>query len=162
MKPTDFVRLLEEFARDKAALRRRHESVARVARQYDLNNAYQYVLEREAQHATWLRDAIIQSGGAPPEPAPLDALEPPKDDGGLHALARADAEDLDRFVSGWADRTSAVSHARHRLMLDLILGETREQARLFHQAAAGGLDLLGRRTGGRRTPGQVLPTRWVE
>ncbi len=47
-------------------------------------------------------------------------------------------------------------------MIELMLGEMLEQARLFHQAAAGRVDLLGRRTGGDRTPGVVLPTRWVE
>ena len=47
-------------------------------------------------------------------------------------------------------------------MLELMLGETQEQARLFHQAAGGRLDLLGRRTGGDRLAGSVLPTRWVE
>jgi hypothetical protein len=65
-------------------------------------------------------------------------------------------------VSGWRGRLAVVKNARHRLMLDLILGETLEQARLFRQAAAGQLDMLGRRTGGERTPGVVLPSRWVE
>ncbi len=47
-------------------------------------------------------------------------------------------------------------------MLELVLGEVAEQARFFHQGAGGRLDLLGRRTGGERVEGRVLPTRWVE
>ena len=36
-----------------------------------------------------------------------------------------------------------MTHARHRKMLDVILGESREHQRLFEQAAAGMEDLLG-------------------
>ena len=43
-----------------------------------------------------------------------------------------------------------------------MLGEMQEQARLFHQAATGREDLIGRRTGGAPSVGSVLPTRWVE
>jgi hypothetical protein len=56
----------------------------------------------------------------------------------------------------------AVSHARHRNMLNVILGESMEHKRFFEQAAAGLEDLLGRRTGGVERVGAVLPTRWLE
>jgi hypothetical protein len=48
-------------------------------------------------------------------------------------------------------------------MLRVILGETLEQKRFFDQAAAGNLDLLGRRPDavGPRV-GEVLPNRWLE
>ena len=54
-------------------------------------------------------------------------------------------------------------NARHRLMLNVILGETLEQERFFEQALAGRTDLLGRRSDavGPRV-GSVLPTRWIE
>ena len=55
-----------------------------------------------------------------------------------------------------------MTHARHRIMLDVILGESREQQRMFEQAAAGMEDLLGKRTGGVPRQGAVLPTRWME
>ena len=55
-----------------------------------------------------------------------------------------------------------MTHARHRIMLDVVLGESREHQRLFEQAAAGFEDLLGRRTGGRVRQGSVLPARWME
>ena len=56
----------------------------------------------------------------------------------------------------------AVTHARHRTMLNVMLGESLEHQRLFEQAAAGFEDLLGRRTGGAARVGGVLPTRWQE
>jgi len=55
-----------------------------------------------------------------------------------------------------------MTHARHRNMLNVILGESIEHMRLFEQAAAGFEDLLGRRTGGVPRVGAVLPTRWLE
>ena len=53
-----------------------------------------------------------------------------------------------------------MTHARHRTMLDVVLGESLEHQRLFEQAAAGFEDVLGRRTGGAERVGAVLPTRW--
>ena len=55
-----------------------------------------------------------------------------------------------------------MTHARHRTMLNVILGESMEHKRFFEQAAAGFEDLLGRRTGGVARVGGVLPTRWLE
>ena len=55
-----------------------------------------------------------------------------------------------------------MTHARHRTMLEVVLGETLEHKRLFDQAAAGFEDVLGRRTGGVARQGGVLPTRWME
>ncbi len=55
-----------------------------------------------------------------------------------------------------------MTHARNRVMLRVILGETLEQKRFFDQALAGRQDLLGRRADGAGTGGGVLPTRWVE
>jgi hypothetical protein len=57
----------------------------------------------------------------------------------------------------------AMSNARHRKMLNVILGEALEQKRFFEQALAGRHDLLGRRTEDvGPLVGKVLPTRWVE
>ena len=65
-------------------------------------------------------------------------------------------------VERWRPRVAAMSHARHRTMLDVILGESREHQRVFEQAASGMEDVLGRRTGGVARQGAVLPTRWME
>ena len=91
-----------------------------------------------------------------------ETIQAGKGDGGLHAIAREDADRLDGFVQTWRQRVAGVTNARHQLMLELVLGETLEHARLFRQAAEGRLDLIGRRTGGDRLPGVVLPGRWVE
>ena len=55
-----------------------------------------------------------------------------------------------------------MTHARHRTMLNVIIGETVEHKRFFELALAGRTDLLGRRADGAGKGGGVLPTRWVE
>jgi hypothetical protein len=162
VKPADLLRLLDEFFREKTALRDRHMAAARAVGQYDFNNTYQYVIAREDQHLAWVDDAIRALGGSVAE-APGPASVPgAKSENAQRALMGEDARGLDDFVTRWRPRIASVSNARTRLMLDLILGEVLEQARLFRQGAGGRLDLLGRRTGGERTAGHVLPTRWVE
>jgi hypothetical protein len=47
-------------------------------------------------------------------------------------------------------------------LLELILGEVAEHQRFFEPAAAGRVDLLGRRPAGAGTGGGVLATRWME
>ncbi len=159
---SDLLRHLADAYGEKAALRRRHEAVARVAGQYDLNNTYQYVIAREDQHLSWLASAILDLGGtAPGDGPPLDAPAA-KGEAAVRGVVLEDAQALDAFVTAWRPRVAGMTHARHQRMIELMLGEMLEQARLFHQAAAGRVDLLGRRTGGDRTPGVVLPTRWVE
>ena len=66
------------------------------------------------------------------------------------------------FVDKLARRVATMTHARHRTMLDVVLGESLEHQRLFEQAAAGFEDVLGRRTGGVARVGAVLPERWQE
>ncbi len=161
MKPADLLGLLVEFYADKAALWARHRAVARVAAHYDVNNAYQYVIGREEQHLDWVRQAILDLGGAVPAEAAVEAPPAPRDAAGLLVLVRADADQLRAAVEHWRPRLEAVGNARHRKMLDLALGEMLEQVRFFDQAAGGRLDLLGRRTGGPRTPGGVVASRWV-
>ncbi len=162
VKPTDLLQLLIDVRAQKAALKGRHEAVARVVGQYDVNNTYQYVIAREDEHLRWLDAAIADLGGRVPETAPAPAVAAARNDDAMRRLVGEDAQALDALVAAWQPRVAAATHARHRLMLDLMLGEAQEQARLFRQASAGSLDLLGRRTGGDRTPGSVLPTRWVE
>jgi len=162
VKPTETLHQLLGAYLDKTALRGRHEAVARIVGQYDVNNTYQYVIAREDQHLRWLADAVVDLGGAVPDPPAQQTVTPVKGDEALCRVVGEDAQGLEAFVGAWRPRVAAITNARHRLMLELMLGETQEQARLLHQAAAGRLDLLGRRTGGDRLAGSVLPTRWVE
>lgn len=160
VRPAELLALLVEFHGEKAALYARHLAVARVASHYDVNNTYQYVIAREEQHLEWLRQAILDLGGEISAAAGPAGPPAPRDEAGLRELARADAESLRDACGRWLARIPKVANARHRKMLELTVGEMLEQARFFEQAAGGRLDLLGRRTGGPRTSGGVVATRW--
>jgi hypothetical protein len=80
----------------------------------------------------------------------------------FRGILEDDARSLGAFVEKWRPRVAQVTHARHRNMLNVILGESMEHKRFFDQAAAGFEDLLGRRTAGAERVGGVLPTRWLE
>ena len=168
MKAPELQQILTEFAADRVALLERHEAGARIVSHYDFNNAYQYVINREETQLGWLQAALAEYGA--PLPPPLAAIplpETPKRSktigaGSFRAILEDDGRQLARFVERWKPRVEAVTHARHRLMLDVILGESREHQRIFEQAAAGIEDVLGRRTGGVPRQGAVLPVRWLE
>jgi hypothetical protein len=159
VKPPELLKLLNEFYREKSALRARHVASARLVRNYDFNNSYQYVINREDVHLAWLLDALVDLGGTPE-----DAAEPPINASGKDAeqtVIREDSRELGAFVDRWQKRIEEITHARNRTLLRLVLGETLEQKRFFDQALAGRTDLLGRRADGAGTKGSVLPTRWV-
>ena len=161
--------LLTEFAAGRVALIERHEASARVISHYDFNNTYQYVINREETHLSWLQNALAEYAAVLP-PAGTGALPVPdapkrakrSDAAGFRSILEDDARYLRAFVEKWRPRVDGMTHARHRNMLDVILGESIEHQRFFEQAAAGREDLLGRRTGGVPRVGAVLPTRWLE
>ena len=162
MNPTDRLALLQEFYREKAALFVRHQAGAQLVSAYDNNNAYQYVLAREDAHLEWLRRAIGALGAAAGELPPPPALASGAIDGAARALAGEDARAATEFLARWKPRVAAMTPARDRKMLELVLGEVAEHQRFFSQAAEGSVDLLGRRPYGAGTGGGVLPRRWVE
>ncbi|HEX9368485.1 MAG TPA: hypothetical protein VF921_17775 [Vicinamibacterales bacterium] len=158
---SELLELLRDFYREKSALRQRHVAAARFVVDYDFNNAYQYVINREDVHLTWLYDAITDHGGTAedaPEPT-IEATGKKADAQGV--VFRQDRDQVQAFVDRWRDRVEHLTNARLRTMLRLVLGETLEQKRFFDQALAGRTDLLGRRADGAGTKGEVLPTRWV-
>jgi uncharacterized protein (DUF1501 family) len=156
------------FAADRLALLQRHEAGARAVSHYDFNNTYQYVIGREETHLTWLQNALAELNVALPAAATaLDIPAAPKsskksDASAFREILDNDVRHLGAFVDKWRSRVGDLTHARHRTMLNVILGETVEHQRLFEQAAAGFEDLLGRRTAGVDRVGGVLSTRWVE
>jgi hypothetical protein len=80
-------------------------------------------------------------------------------------LVAEDAREAAAFVARWRPRLPAIGHARHRGMIQVILGETIEHERFFNQILAGRDDLLGRRSNGPGSPGTgdgVLPVRWMQ
>ncbi len=168
MKPTELRQVLTDFAADRLALLERHEAGARVVSHYDFNNAYQYVINREETQLAWLGSALAELGAVLPPPSstiavPEVAKARTKGDGmAFRGILEDDTRHLDACVERWRPRVAAMTHARHRIMLDVILGESREHQQVFAQAAAGMEDLLGKRTGGVARQGAVLPTRWME
>lgn len=161
---TDLLQILQESYREKLAALLRHQAGARSVSQYDINNTYQYIINREETQLSWLSAAIVELGGAPDD----TASEPVRHASGkgphrADALFEEDAREAQAFVDRWRPRVDAMTNARHRGMLHVILGETLEQKRFFQQALAGEIDLLGRRgdPAGKRV-GEVLPSRWIE
>jgi hypothetical protein len=161
---TDLLPTLQEFHREKLAAIAAHEAAAVHVAQYDFNNAYQYILNREETALSWVAAAIAALGGTVVSQAPVtDRTASAKGAGGMNRLFDEDAKDAQAFVDRWRPRVEALTNARHRGMLRVILGETLEQKRFFEQASAGQVDLLGRRdaAAGARV-GSVLPSRWIE
>jgi len=164
MRTDELLAVLRDFHRDKLTLRQRHVAVARQVAQYDANNTYQYVINREDVHLSWLESAIIELEGTPDTVA-----EPPLTrlvwNESIVPLVAQDGRDTGAFVSRWRPRLEEVTHARHRNMMNVILGETLEQKRSFEQIAAGREDVLGRRANGPGSPGTgdgVMGVRWIE
>jgi Mn-containing catalase len=161
VKPDDLLAVLREFHHEKLQLRQRHVAVARQVSHYAFNNTYQYVIAREDVHLAWLEAAIADLGGTPDTVA-----EPVLPAAGRHPaflpLVEEDAREAAAFVSRWRARTAEVTHARHRSMMGVVLGETLEHKRFFDQMLAGREDLLGRRMAGAGTGNGVLPVRWLE
>lgn len=170
VQQNDLRKFLTEFAAERLALVQRHEEGARLVSHYDFNNTYQYVISREETHLSWLENALAETGASMPPPASALPVPPaPKkqrgrrvDAGAYREVLADDARQLKAFVDRWRGRLGDVTHARHRLMLNVVLGESLEHARLFDQAAGGFEDLLGRRTADAVRVGGVLPTRWLE
>jgi hypothetical protein len=161
---TDLLSMLQEFYREKLTSVLRHQAAARYVAQYDANNTYQYIIAREDTQLSWVARAIVDLGGE----VPADTAEPERKPSGkgptaANSLFDEDARDAKAFVERWKPRVEAMTNARHRGMLRVILGETLEQQRFFEQALAGRDDLLGRRTSdvGLRV-GEVMQTRWIE
>jgi hypothetical protein len=153
--------LLQEAYRDRLALLLRHIDGATRMADYEFNNTYQYVIGREEIHVQWLRDALIDLGAD----VPANPSAPPVPEGKGVSGERAILEDDQRlgraFVEKWRARLADVRNARHRKLLDVILGEVVEQTRFFELALAGRDDLLGRRMPGASTGDGVLPVRWM-
>jgi hypothetical protein len=160
---TDLPALFQEFYGEKLAAFIRHQESARFAEHYDINNTYQYILNREEVHLSWIAAAIADLGGTPLEAGVPARTVAGKGASAERALIEDDARDAAAFVERWRPRVDAMTNARHAKMLDVVLGEVLEQKRFFEQALAGRVDLLGRRTDGLEPArGEVLSTRWIE
>jgi hypothetical protein len=165
VKPDDLLAILRDFHREKLTLRQRHVAVAKQVSQYDANNTYQYVINREDLHLSWLDAAIAELDGGSPDAVAEPVLPKLGRKESFLPLVEQDAKDAAALVARWRPRLEAISNARHHNMLKLILGETLEQKRFFDQVAAGRTDQLGRRSNGPGSPGTgdgVIDVRWIE
>ncbi len=155
--------LLQDAYRDKLALYDRHVAGATRIADYEFNNTYQYVIARDEHHVQWVRDAVEDLGG--PVPADVKTLDVPSTGKGVEAeraIMEDDVRQVQAFDERWRSRLENVRNARHRKMLELMLGEVLEQKRFFEQAVAGRDDLLGRRMAGASTGDGVMAVRWME
>ena len=163
MTPSELQTLIRDFYLERLALLMQHESVARHVSDYDMNNAYQYVIAREETHVSWLQHALLDVGVALPAEPPRPDIKPArKGSEGVLELLGNDARDNTRFVDKWRERVEHVTHARHQGMLRVVLGEMLEHARLFQQASQGRTDIIGTSLPIHTRRGTVLGTRWVE
>ena len=162
MNAADLAPLITQFYVERAALLLRHEGVAAHVADYDVNNMYQYVISREETHASWLQHALLDLGAAIPAEPAARPVTTPKGADAWKGLATEDAAANAAFVETWRPRVAQVTHARHKGMLNVILGEMLEHKRLFDQGAAGRHDLIGASLAINDHPGVVLGTRWVE
>src|SRR6185369_6711731 len=104
VKPADLIELLKSVYRDKSAMKARHIAAAKLVADYDFNNTYQYVINREEILLQWLRDAI-EDRGATVE----DAAEPQIQGAGTAKKAqlqviKTDADSAQAFVERWKDK----------------------------------------------------------
>ena len=161
MKATELLEFLREVYRDRLTLRNRVVAAAAHISDYNVNNTYQYVVNRSDTHVRWLQDAIEEMGGKPEELPVPDVKPQGKGRDAERSVITGDRDGSRSFIDKWAPRIEALPNARHKTMLRLMMGEVREQQRFFEQALEGREDLLGRRADGAGTGGGVLPTRWV-
>src|SRR6266545_2923556 len=115
----------------------RHEASARLVTDYDVNNAYQYIINREETHVSWLQHALIDLGAEiPDDPPPPTIKRSRKDKNAVIELSADDGKGNREFVQKWRDR--------------------------IEQAAEGRTDLTGKPMEIHTRRGKVLATRWIE
>lgn len=162
MTSSELTALLQEFYRDKHALRDRHVAGAQFVASYEFNNTYQYIIVREDTQLSWLRHALEDLDAAVPTDWPSMGVPEGKGAARERSIIEDDARSARAFREKWAPRVAAMTHARHRGMANVVLNEAIEQARFFDQMLEGREDVLGRRMPGASTGGGVLTTRWID
>lgn len=163
MTPTELQQLIQNFYVERLAVLMQHEAAARFIGDYDVNNAYQYVIAREETHVSWLQHALLDLGATmPPDPSRPEVKPSRKGDDALLELTALDARTNRAFVDKWKDRVEQVTHARHKGMLRVVLNEMLEHARLFDQASQGRTDIIGTHLAINERRGKVIGTRWIE
>ena len=161
MTSAELLELVSAFYRDKLTIRNRHVAAARHVPDYNVNNTYQYIVNRDDMHVRWLQDAIADLGGTPEEQAIPELKPEGKGEAAQRSVITADRDAAKKFMERWTEKVESLPNARHRSLMRVILGEAAEQQRFFEQALAGNDDLLGRRGQGASTGDGVMANRWV-
>jgi Mn-containing catalase len=152
--------LIRDVYLERVRMLMRHEDVAQLITDYDINNAYQYIIAREQTHLSWLQHALLDLGAPLVDDPARGATLSAKGDG-WKALAGEDARANQQFVEKWRTKIDGLSDARQKGMLKIIVGETLEHKRLFDQAAAGRQDLIGTSLAINDHSGNVMANRWT-
>ena len=103
--------------------------------------------------------------GLTPDAIDEPVIGTPRKGGTFLPFVQEDTAAAEALVAKWRPRLASVTNARHRNMMQVILGETLEHKRFFDQMLAGRQDLLGRRSNGPERDGTgdgVLAVRWIE
>ena len=157
MSPAELLAFLEDFHRETLELFKARQTNAQSVAAYDANNGFQQVLGRQEAHLQWLRDAIAALGATVADS--LDQVSGKASPETAKSIIDADAANQKAFIDRWAPRVAMVTNARHRKMLELILGEMTEHLRVLQQAADSRADLLGRHSDGKVLRGSVMAAR---
>jgi hypothetical protein len=157
--PPELVELLQAFYRETSELLLGRQARARSITSYEANNAYQQVLGRQDMHLRWVADSITDLGGAVPSVGLDESQATDLKGTDVQSIVETDARAQQAFMDRWRPRVAAMTNARLRKLLDLILGEMGEHVRVFTQALEGRTDILGRHTDGKILRGTVLPAR---
>jgi hypothetical protein len=155
----ELLTFLQDFYRETLQLTLARQANARSVGAYDANNAYQQVLGRQDVHLRWLSDAIADLGGSVGDVPGGEVSDPVAIKNQIQQIIESDAQAQRGFLAHWQPRVATVTNARHRKMLELILGEMAEHLRAFQQAVEGRTDVLGRHADGKELSGTVLPAR---
>src|SRR3954470_7011044 len=106
---TDLLPLLEEFHRERLNLMLRHQAGARFITQYDVNNTYQYIINRDDVQLSWLESAIRELGGAVPTQSEPQRTASGKGAERMRGVIEEDARDAQAFVDRWRPRVDAMA-----------------------------------------------------
>jgi hypothetical protein len=157
VNPAELLTLLNDFHRETLELFKARQTNAQSVAAYDANNGYQQVIGRQEVHLRWLSDAIAALGGTAADS--LDQLSGTASLEDFKSIVDRDAASQKAFIDRWAPIVPTVTNARHRKLLELILGEMKEHLRILQQAAESRSDVLGRHSDGKVLRGTVMAAR---
>ena len=124
---SDLVALLQDFYRDKLTVYLRHQAGARLVVQYDANNTYQYIVNRDDVQLTWIAKAIEELGAAVPEVSPQSRDTAGKKSDAAQAVIREDAADSQAFVDRWRPRIEQMIYPQLAMLVARLFRGDRPQ-----------------------------------